>query len=88
MWSSAVGAHLLQGFNKLCIQRWFSAYLGSNEWLFELPLPFYHLEPVTEPGHSFLASTMHFRPENFSLDSSPDIFSFPDHSGKTPEMVH
>ncbi len=24
------------GFDVLCIQRWYSAYLGCNEWLFEL----------------------------------------------------
>ncbi len=27
----------------LCVQRWYSAYLGCNQWLFELLLPFYHL---------------------------------------------
>ncbi len=31
------------GFDVLCIQRWYSTYLGCNEWLFELLLPFYHL---------------------------------------------
>ncbi len=31
------------GFNVLCVQRWYSAYLGCNEWLFELLLPFYYL---------------------------------------------
>ncbi len=31
------------GFDVLCVQRWYSAYLGSNKWLFELLLPFYHL---------------------------------------------
>ncbi len=31
------------GFNVLCVQRWYSAYLGCNEWLFELLLPFCHL---------------------------------------------
>ncbi len=31
------------GFDVLCVQRWYSAYLGCNEWLFELLLPFYHL---------------------------------------------
>ncbi len=31
------------GFDVLCIRRWYSAYLGCNEWLFELLLPFYHL---------------------------------------------
>ncbi len=31
------------GFNVLCVQRWYSAYLGSNEWLFELLFPFYQL---------------------------------------------
>ncbi len=31
------------GFDVLCIQRWYSAYLGCNKWLFELLLPFYHL---------------------------------------------
>ncbi len=30
-------------FDVLCIQRWYSAYLGCNEWLFELLLPFCHL---------------------------------------------
>ncbi len=30
-------------FDVLCVQRWYSAYLGCNEWLFELLLPFYHL---------------------------------------------
>ncbi len=30
----------------LCVQRWYSADLGCNEWLFELLLPFYHLSPV------------------------------------------
>ncbi len=34
------------GFDVLCVQRWYSAYLGCNEWLFELLLPFYHLYPV------------------------------------------
>ncbi len=29
------------GFDVLCIQRWYSVYLGCNEWLFELLLPFY-----------------------------------------------
>lgn len=28
------------------VQRWYSAYLGSNEWLFEFLLPFYHVEAV------------------------------------------
>ncbi len=36
-WQSA------SGFDVLCVQRWYSAYLGCNEWLFELLLPFYHL---------------------------------------------
>ncbi len=31
------------GFDVLCVQRWYSAYLGCNEWLFELLLTFYHL---------------------------------------------
>ncbi len=31
------------GFDVLCVQRWYSAYLGCNEWLFELLLPFFHL---------------------------------------------
>ncbi len=31
------------GFDVLCVQRWYSAYLGCNKWLFELLLPFYHL---------------------------------------------
>ncbi len=31
------------GFDVLCVQRWYSAHLGCNEWLFELLLPFYHL---------------------------------------------
>ncbi len=31
------------GFDVLCVQRWYSAFLGCNEWLFELLLPFYHL---------------------------------------------
>ncbi len=35
--SSAAVTHLLQG---LCVQRWCSAYLGCNKWLFELLLPF------------------------------------------------
>ncbi len=35
MWSSAAGAHLL---DVLCAQRWYSAYLACNEWLFESPL--------------------------------------------------
>ncbi len=30
------------GFDVLCVQRWYSAYLGCNEWLFELLLSFYH----------------------------------------------
>ncbi len=30
-------------FYVLCIQWWYSAYFGCNEWLFELLLPFYHL---------------------------------------------
>ncbi len=34
------------GFDVLCVQRWYSAYLGCNEWLFELLLSFYHLYPV------------------------------------------
>ncbi len=34
------------GFDVLCVQRWYSAYIGCNEWLFELLLPFYHLYPV------------------------------------------
>ncbi len=29
-----------------CVQRWYSAYLGCNEWLFKLLLLFYHLQPV------------------------------------------
>ncbi len=29
------------GFDVLCVQRWYSAYLGCNEWLLELL--FYHL---------------------------------------------
>ncbi|MEQ2300626.1 hypothetical protein AMECASPLE_027644 [Ameca splendens] len=33
-------------FHVLCIQRCSSACLGCNEWLFELLLPFYQLEPV------------------------------------------
>ncbi len=33
-------------FYVLSIQRCSSAYLGCNEWLFELLLPFYHLKPV------------------------------------------
>ncbi len=31
------------GFDVLCVQRWYSAYLGCNERLFELLLSFYHL---------------------------------------------
>ncbi len=31
------------GFDVLCVQRWYSAYLGFNKLLFELLLPFYHL---------------------------------------------
>ncbi len=31
------------GFDVLCVQRWYSADLGCNEWLFELLLSFYHL---------------------------------------------
>ncbi len=31
------------GFDVLCIQRWYSAYLGCNKWLFELLLHFYYL---------------------------------------------
>ncbi len=31
------------GLDVLCVQRWYSAYLGCNEWLFELLLSFYHL---------------------------------------------
>ncbi len=31
------------GFDVLCVQRWYSAYLGFNKWLFELLLSFYHL---------------------------------------------
>ncbi len=31
------------GFDVLCVQRWYSAYLGCNEWLFELLLPLYNL---------------------------------------------
>ncbi len=31
------------GFEMFCVQRWYSAYLGCNKWLFELLLPFYHL---------------------------------------------
>ncbi len=31
------------GIAVLCVQRWYSAYLGCNEWLFELLLHFYHL---------------------------------------------
>ncbi len=34
------------GFDVLCVQRWYSAYLGCNKGLFELLLPFYHLWPV------------------------------------------
>ncbi len=34
------------GFDVLCVQRWYSAYLGCNEWLFELLLPFYYLYSV------------------------------------------
>ncbi len=41
MWSSA--AVSASGFDVLCIQRWHFAYLGYNEWLFELLLPIYHL---------------------------------------------
>ncbi len=37
-WSSSAS-----GFNVLCVQRWYSVYLGCNEWLFELLLPFYNL---------------------------------------------
>ncbi len=37
-WSSSAS-----GFDVLCVQRWYSAELGCNEWLFELLLPFYHL---------------------------------------------
>ncbi|MEQ2309026.1 hypothetical protein AMECASPLE_034357 [Ameca splendens] len=33
-------------FDVLCVQRCSSACLGCNEWLFELLLPFYQLEPV------------------------------------------
>ncbi|MDG2633082.1 hypothetical protein P7M35_25030, partial [Vibrio parahaemolyticus] len=33
-------------FDVLFSQRWSSAYLGCNEWLFELLLSFYHLELV------------------------------------------
>ncbi len=34
------------GFDMWYVQRWYSAYLGCNEWLFELLLPFYHFQPV------------------------------------------
>ncbi len=37
-WSSSAS-----GFDVLCVQRWYSAYIGCNEWLFELLLPFYQL---------------------------------------------
>ena len=30
----------------VCVQRCSSAYLGCNEWLFDLQLPFYQLKPV------------------------------------------
>ncbi len=30
----------------MCVQRWSSAHLGYNKWLFELLLPFCHLEPA------------------------------------------
>ncbi len=43
MWSSAAGAKSASGFDVLCVQRWYSADLGCNEWLFELLLPLYHL---------------------------------------------
>lgn len=33
-------------FNVLCLQRWCSAFLDCTEWLFQLLLPFFHLEPV------------------------------------------
>ncbi len=37
-WSSSAS-----GFDVLCVQRWYSADLGCNEWSFELLLSFYHL---------------------------------------------
>ncbi len=36
VWSSAAVASSASGFDVLCIQRWYSAYLGCNEWIFEL----------------------------------------------------
>ncbi len=52
---------LLQG-STCCVQRWYSAYLGCNEWLFELLLPFYHLyqsahSPLTSDINKAFSST-------------------------------
>ncbi len=62
------------GFDVLCVQRWYSAYLGCNKWLFELLLPFYHLKPVW-PFSSDINQT-------FSSTQLPltGYFSFSDHS--------
>ncbi len=50
------------GFEVLCVQRWYSAYLGCNEWLFEFLLPFYHLShhsPLTsEINKAFLSTQL------------------------------
>ncbi len=52
------------GFNVLCVQRWYSAYLGCNEWLFELLLPLTSLTILLWP----LKSTRYFHPHKCSLD--------------------
>ncbi len=37
------------GFDVLCVQRWYSADLGCNEWLFELLLSFISNQSVHSP---------------------------------------
>ncbi len=83
MWSSAAVAHLLQGPMCVVVQRWYSAYLGCNEWFFS----YCCLSIISnQSAHSLwpLTSTRHFRPHNCR---SLDILSFLDHSLLTLEMV-
>ncbi len=58
------------GFDVLCVQRWYSADLGCNEWLFKLLL----LSIISNQSAILLwplTSTRHFHPHNCrSLDIS------------------
>lgn len=45
VWSSVAAAHSLQG-RMCCAFRDAASFLGSDHWLLELPLLFYHLDPA------------------------------------------